>query len=74
MSKISEMSAYELVQNVGQAMTENCSVHYALGYLKATLAQVIAQLPEADRERELRMLRRVLKDELSHSQNIEELA
>ena len=45
MSKISEMSAYELVQNVGQAMTENCSVHYALGYLKATLAQVIAQLP-----------------------------
>lgn len=74
MTKISEMSAYELVNSVGDVMRDNMNVHYALGYMKATLAQVIAMLPEADREREMRVLRRVLKDELTHQQNREEAA
>jgi hypothetical protein len=65
MTKISEMSAYELVDTLGFAMTDNCSVHYTLGYMKATLAQVLAALPAADRDREMNILRRVLKDELA---------
>lgn len=74
MTQVSRMEVHELVDTLAAALTDNMNVHYALGYLKCTLAQVINQLPERDREIELRVLRRVLKDELTHQQNREEAA